>query len=286
MRASTRPGWAAAIRRCCSRPLQRRSSATSRRRSVDAARFAVRVRARGRRLHDRRPVSDVARRSASRRLHARQPARAALPDDAARRPDRRAAADVGRRPTRVVPQSRHRQSGRRRRGTRCRSGTATASAVTSPGRTRATIGARNRYDTKWTDFGTICERCHGPGAAHIGAPSPTGLPTARAEPLSYPPPSRPSDRRWCARSVIRCATSRFRVSRRAMTTSTHFTPILEYGQKSDSRDPAYWADGRPRRFSNDAIGFWQSRCFLDRRRDLLDAVMSIRTSRTSIAIRS
>src|SRR5207248_10310484 len=24
----------------------------------------------------------------------------------------------------------------------------------------------------------------------------------------------------------------------------------------------YWADGRPRRFSNDAIGLWQSRCFL------------------------
>jgi predicted CXXCH cytochrome family protein len=28
------------------------------------------------------------------------------------------------------------------------------------------------------------------------------------------------------------------------------------------RDPAYWPDGRPRRFSNDAIGFWQSQCFL------------------------
>ena len=38
----------------------------------------------------------------------------------------------------------------------------------------------------------------------------------------------------------------------------HFTPVLEYGQKSDTSDPAYWADGRPRRFSNDAIGFWQS----------------------------
>ncbi len=41
----------------------------------------------------------------------------------------------------------------------------------------------------------------------------------------------------------------------------HFAPVLEYGQKSD-KDPAYWADGRPRRFSNDAIGFWQSACFL------------------------
>src|SRR5260370_17101375 len=40
-----------------------------------------------------------------------------------------------------------------------------------------------------------------------------------------------------------------------------FLPILEYGQKA-GRDPAYWPDGRPRRFSNDAIGFWQSECFL------------------------
>jgi tetratricopeptide (TPR) repeat protein len=42
----------------------------------------------------------------------------------------------------------------------------------------------------------------------------------------------------------------------------HFMPILEYAQKVD-KDPAYWADGRPRRFSNDALGLWQSRCFLE-----------------------
>ena len=41
----------------------------------------------------------------------------------------------------------------------------------------------------------------------------------------------------------------------------HFLPLLENRpQKAD--DPAYWADGRPRRFSNDAIGLWQSQCFL------------------------
>src|SRR5262245_48777773 len=27
--------------------------------------------------------------------------------------------------------------------------------------------ARARYSTTWTDFGTNCERCHGPGAAHV-----------------------------------------------------------------------------------------------------------------------
>ena len=41
----------------------------------------------------------------------------------------------------------------------------------------------------------------------------------------------------------------------------HFQPLLEYRpQKAD--DPAYWPDGRPRRFSNDAMGLWQSECFL------------------------
>ena len=39
-----------------------------------------------------------------------------------------------------------------------------------------------------------------------------------------------------------------------------FTPRLEYDPASD-RELPYWPDGRPRRFSNDAIGLWQSACF-------------------------
>ena len=39
------------------------------------------------------------------------------------------------------------------------------------------------------------------------------------------------------------------------------TPILEYA--ITGAGSAYRPDGRPRRFSNDAIGFWQSRCFLE-----------------------
>jgi hypothetical protein len=45
----------------------------------------------------------------------------------------------------------------------------------------------------------------------------------------------------------------------------HFLPAFEYAQQTrpqGSRDPAYWPDGRPRRFSNDALGLWQSACFL------------------------
>jgi len=42
-------------------------------------------------------------------------------------------------------------------------------------------------------------------------------------------------------------------------------PTLEYAphaQPHASQDPPYWADGRPRRFSHDAIGLWQSQCYL------------------------
>jgi predicted CXXCH cytochrome family protein len=40
-----------------------------------------------------------------------------------------------------------------------------------------------------------------------------------------------------------------------------FLPVLEFNQPVN-RDPAYWPDGRTRRFSNDALGLWQSECFL------------------------
>ena len=41
----------------------------------------------------------------------------------------------------------------------------------------------------------------------------------------------------------------------------YFLPILEATQPVD-KDPAYWPDGRTRRFSNDAFGLWQSECYL------------------------
>lgn len=120
--------------------------------------------------------------------------------------------------------------------------------------------ARGTYDTRWTDFGTACERCHGPGDAHVkqmtGAAAPADL--AIVAPARLSP----------ERSTMVCAQCH---SMRDITVPDfipghnyfdHFTPVLEYAQRG-SADPAYWADGRPRRFSNDAIGLWQSRCYLE-----------------------
>ena len=66
---------------------------------------------------------------------------------------------------------------------------------------------------------------------------------------------------WCARSAIRSATRWRPGSAPARTTTTTSCPSSNT-RRARSRIPVYWADGRPRRFSNDAIGLWQSRCFL------------------------
>jgi predicted CXXCH cytochrome family protein len=41
----------------------------------------------------------------------------------------------------------------------------------------------------------------------------------------------------------------------------YFLPVMEYSLPP-SDDPAFWPDGRPRWFANDAAGLWQSQCFL------------------------
>ena len=120
---------------------------------------------------------------------------------------------------------------------------------------------RITYATRWTDFGTNCERCHGPGSEHVARygrsrseakPGPDIVLQTRLDPLR--------NTMVCAQ----CHSLRNAISDDFKAGNDYydsFFPILEYGQKEDA-DAAYWADGRPRRFSNDAIGFWQSQCFL------------------------
>jgi hypothetical protein len=116
------------------------------------------------------------------------------------------------------------------------------------------------YDTGWIDFGTSCERCHGPGAAHVARYQSTAAPASDSPSIVTPTRLSPE------RATMVCAQCH---SLRDITVPgfaagndyyDHFTPILEYAQPTGS-DPPYWMDGRPRRFSNDAIGFWQSQCF-------------------------
>jgi len=118
---------------------------------------------------------------------------------------------------------------------------------------------RRTYDTRWMDFGTGCERCHGPGSLHVER--------RRAEKEEAAGEIvRPSSLGAVRESMVcaQCHSLRDVVSPQYVAGADYydfFMPILEYAQKVD-HDPAWWADGRPRRFSNDALGLWQSACFL------------------------
>jgi predicted CXXCH cytochrome family protein len=116
------------------------------------------------------------------------------------------------------------------------------------------------YATAWTDFGTSCERCHGPGSAHVERYR------NRAASGGDRAIVRPTRLDATASSTIcaQCHSLRDVIAPGFVAGANyfdHFQPILEYGRRKES-DPAYWADGRPRRFSNDALGLWQSECFV------------------------
>ena len=121
--------------------------------------------------------------------------------------------------------------------------------------------AANRYATKWQDFGTNCERCHGPGAAHIAHYSTAEKPKGPARDIVL------QTRLDATRNTMVCAQCHsfrdiYQVGYAAGGNYyDYFLPILEATQPAD-RDPAYWPDGRTRRFSNDAFGLWQSECYL------------------------
>jgi predicted CXXCH cytochrome family protein len=125
------------------------------------------------------------------------------------------------------------------------------------------------YATEWSDFGTTCERCHGPGRAHVEkyrSTTHSAPRTSATDPAGDRAIVRPTRLDPKASSMIcaQCHSLRDIIGPGYAAGADyfdHFQPILEYGPQSPT-DPAYWADGRPRRFSNDAIGLWQSECFL------------------------
>lgn len=132
------------------------------------------------------------------------------------------------------------------------------------------------YHTTWRDEGTTCERCHGPGRPHVERARAEAATASQrsAEPTAAPalasgggPQTARVSRVAAERSTAICAqchslrdaiTPEF-VAGQAFDDA--FVLKLEYTPRKE-QDPIYWADGRPRRFSNDAAGFWQSQCYL------------------------
>ena len=121
--------------------------------------------------------------------------------------------------------------------------------------------AANEYHTAWQDFGTNCERCHGPGSEHVVHYTAAAKPAGPARDIVL------QTRLDASRNTMVCAQCHsFRdIYVQGYTAGAdyydYFLPILEFSQPVD-HDPAYWPDGRTRRFSNDAFGLWQSECFL------------------------
>jgi len=120
-------------------------------------------------------------------------------------------------------------------------------------------GEKDSYKTAWLDFGTNCERCHGPGSAHVANRS--AKPAVAAQDIVV------QTRLDATRNTMVCAQchSLRDIYVNGFTAGAnyydYFLPVIEFNQPAD-RDPAYWPDGRTRRFSNDAFGLWQSECFL------------------------
>jgi predicted CXXCH cytochrome family protein len=132
-------------------------------------------------------------------------------------------------------------------------------------------GTKMQYRTEWLDFGINCERCHGPGKAHAAHFS-RSVP---AQERSKPDDIVVQTRLDAARNTMVCAQCHsFRdIFADGFTAGSnyydYFVPVLEYSLPADA-DPAYWADGRTRRFSNDAFGLWQSECYLKGKATCLD----------------
>jgi hypothetical protein len=120
------------------------------------------------------------------------------------------------------------------------------------------------YDTDWVDFGTSCERCHGPGSDHVELYTNPQGPQAGARDSAIVVQTRLDPVRnttVCAQ----CHSLRDAISLDFTAGSNyydHFLPQLEYGLPQD-HDPAWYVDGSTRRFSSDTLGLWLSRCFLE-----------------------
>lgn len=120
----------------------------------------------------------------------------------------------------------------------------------------------NRYDTTWLDFGTTCERCHGPGSRHVDKY--TNLDTYGDDPETHIVLQTRLDHQTNSMVCAQCHSFRDQMAFGFSAGDNYFDfffPLLEYTQEA-SEDPTWYPDGKTRRFSTNSLGIWQSECFV------------------------
>lgn len=115
-----------------------------------------------------------------------------------------------------------------------------------------------QYKTSWVESSATCERCHGPMSAHATA-------ATNGEAEHYPPaePTTPFAK------LITCGQCHWQKTVIATGFNTrqkyfdYYSPALMHREDREVMkvDPSWWVDGRPRRFSNEAMAFFLSGCF-------------------------
>ena len=122
---------------------------------------------------------------------------------------------------------------------------------------------KRRYDTTWLDFGGNCERCHGPGSEHVEQYSRSVQTPGRKTDTKIIVPTKLDNER-SSQICAQCHSFRDVMHfgyQAGDNYYDYFFPLLEYTQ-TPSKDPTWWADGKTRRFSTNALGLWQSECFI------------------------
>jgi predicted CXXCH cytochrome family protein len=111
------------------------------------------------------------------------------------------------------------------------------------------------YQTKWVESSATCERCHGPMAAHVdGALSNASKVERSKAEASF-------------ERLMICGQCHWpkTVMATGFTTNKsyldHYAPVLIHNDLDTPGDPSGWADGRPKRFSTEARGFFMSGCY-------------------------
>jgi len=110
-----------------------------------------------------------------------------------------------------------------------------------------------RYETKWIESSAACERCHGPRSLHASGATDYGAGERTPKP------------QWERLMMCgQCHWPKVTIATGYDTTKKYldyYVPVMVHTDLDNEANPSGWADGRPKRFSNEARAFFLSGCY-------------------------